>query len=353
MNLFLCVFQVDFLKSMTDGKVLDLVVSDPDLKDMRIFSGGANPELAIHIAEHLGMKLGDLNLRQYADGEIGIQIQESVRGLDCYIVQPTCPPKVNDALMQLFLLISTFRRAAARTITAIIPYYGYARQDRKMEARVPISAADVARLLESVGVDRVVAVDLHCGQIQGFFGPRTPCDNLEAAMVAIPYFAGLGLKGESTVVVSPDAGGVARAKKFRDGLKKRGVDASLAMIIKQRARANAIERMDLVGSVDGCDVIIVDDMIDTAGTLVKAAGELQKFGAKRIFAFATHGLFSGRAIELIKDSVLERVVVCDTIPLPVEKQIDKIVLLSVSGLLADAIRCIQAKASVSALFASH
>ena len=178
------------------------------------------------------------------------------------------------------------------------------------------------------------------GQIQGFFGPRTPCDNLEAAVVAMNYFTSQGFVGENTVVVSPDAGGVARAKKFRDGMKKRGVDASLAMIIKQRARANAIERMDLVGSVDGCDVIIVDDMIDTAGTLVKAAAELKKFGAKRVFAFATHGLFNGRAIELIKGSVLERVVVCDTIPLPAEKQIDKILVLSVSNLLAESIRYI-------------
>lgn len=331
--------------------LLSPVVSVEGLSEMKIFSGTANEKLALEIATSLGTKLGDLSVRSFADGEIGIQIQESVRGLDTYIVQPTCPPSVNDALMQLFLLISTFRRSAARTITAVIPYYGYARQDRKMEARVPISAADVARLLEAMGVDRVVAVDLHCGQIQGFFGPRTPCDNLEAAVVALPYFVKLGLVGEETVVVSPDAGGVARAKKFRDGLKKRGIDASLAMIIKQRARANAIESMDLVGSVQGMDAIIVDDMIDTAGTLCKAAGELKKFGARRVFAFASHGLFNGKAIETISNSVIEKVVVTNTIPdSPAKLSCDKIVYLSVGPLLADAIRAIQAKTSVSALF---
>jgi len=334
-----------------DPAAVGAVIPVENASEMKIFSGRANESLAKEIAASLGTTLGELSIKAFADGEIGIQIQESVRGLDTYIVQPTCPPSVNDALMELFLLISTFRRSAARTITAIIPYYGYARQDRKMEARVPISAADVARLLEAMGVDRVVAVDLHCGQIQGFFGPRTPCDNLEAAVVALPYFASLGLNGDSTVVVSPDAGGVARAKKFRDGLKKRGVDASLAMIIKQRARANSIDRMDLVGSVDGCDAIIVDDMIDTAGTLCKAATELKKFGAKRVFAFASHGLFNGKALELIQNSDLETVVVTNSIPDTAAKRAcTKIVFLSVGPLLANAIRCIQSKTSVSALF---
>jgi len=267
-----------------------------------------------------------------------------------YIIQPTSPPGVNDHLMELILLISTMRRASARTITAVIPYYGYARQDRKMQSRVPISAADVARLLESMGLDRVVAVDLHCGQIQGFFSPSTPCDNLEGAAVAIRHFTSLGLKGESTVVVSPDAGGVYRAKNFRDGLKHHGLDAGLAMIVKQRARANAIERMDLVGSVQDSDCIIVDDIIDTAGTLCKAADELKARGAKRVYAFATHGLFSGEALDRIKSSSLEQVVVCNTIPLRSDKKPERITQLSIAHLIAQAIDRIQHNQSVSSLF---
>jgi ribose-phosphate pyrophosphokinase len=294
--------------------------------------------------------LGRINIKGYADGEIGIQVNENVRGKDVYLVQPTCPPGVNDQLMELLLMVSTMRRASAMRITAVIPYYGYARQDRKMASRVPISAADVARLLQAMGVDRVVAVDLHCGQIQGFFGPRTPCDNLEAHVVVLPYFRDLGLKAETTKVVSPDAGGVYRAKKFRDGLSKIGVDAGLAMIVKQRTRPNEIGRMDLVGDVTNCDVIMVDDMIDTAGTLCSAAHELKVMGAKRIFAFATHGLFSGPAYQRIAASDLEKVVVCNTVPLQANDEQDKIVQVSTAGLLADAIRRIHLKKSVSALF---
>jgi len=318
--------------------------------DMRIFSGRANPALAQEIAENLGVPLSNVAIRPFADGEIGIQVYENVRGKDVYIIQPTSPPGVNDHLMELILLISTMRRASARTITAVIPYYGYARQDRKMQSRVPISAADVARLLESMGLDRVVAVDLHCGQIQGFFSPSTPCDNLEGAAVAIRHFTSLGLKGESTVVVSPDAGGVYRAKNFRDGLKHHGLDAGLAMIVKQRARANAIERMDLVGSVQDSDCIIVDDIIDTAGTLCKAADELKARGAKRVYAFATHGLFSGEALDRIKSSSLEQVVVCNTIPLRSDKKPERITQLSIAHLIAQAIDRIQHNQSVSSLF---
>jgi ribose-phosphate pyrophosphokinase len=220
-----------------------------------------------------------------------------------------------------------------------------------MQSRVPISAADVARLLEALGVDRVIAVDLHCGQIQGFFSPKTPVDNLEGSKVALDHFGGLGLKSETTVVVSPDAGGVHRAKAFRDGLHRgHGIDAGLAMIIKQRLAANRIKRMDLVGTVDGCDAIIVDDMIDTAGTLTKAADELKARGARRVYAFATHGLFSPPAIERIDQSALEKVVVCNTIPLPAHKQIAKITQLSIASLLAQAIICIQTNKSISALF---
>lgn len=320
--------------------------------DFALFSGRANPALAQEIADQLGVKLGRISIKGYADGEIGIQVNENVRGKDVYLVQPTCPPGVNDQLVELLLMVSTMRRASAMKITAVIPYYGYARQDRKMASRVPISAADVARLLQAMGVDRVVAVDLHCGQIQGFFGPRTPCDNLEAHVVVLPFFRDLGLKAETTKVVSPDAGGVYRAKRFRDGLSKIGVDAGLAMIVKQRTRPNEIGRMDLVGDVQGCDVIMVDDMIDTAGTLVSAAHELKIMGAKRIFAFATHGLFSGPAYTRIANSDLEKVVVCNTVPLQQTSgdDQDKIVQVSIAGLLADAIRRIHLKKSVSALF---
>jgi len=252
-------------------------------------------------------------------------------------VQSTCTP-VNDNLMELMLMVSTMRRASARRITAVIPYYGYARQDRKMTARVPISAADVARLLEAMGVDRVIAVDLHCGQIQGFFGPRVPVDNMDGGMVGVKYF-GEKMELHNPTIVSPDAGGVYRAKKFRETLDRNyGIKAGLAMIIKQRHKPGEIERMDLVGSVEDSDVIIVDDMIDTAGTLCKAANELRKYGARRVFAFASHGIFSEPASQRIAESVLEQVVVTNTIPLP-ESCLNntKIVNQSVAGLLASAI----------------
>jgi ribose-phosphate pyrophosphokinase len=330
-----------------------LAVDKQSFEDFAIFSGRANPELANEIARCLGVPLGQIKIQGYADGEIGIQVNENVRGKDVYIIQPTSPPGVNDHLIELLLMVSTMRRASARKITAIIPYYGYARQDRKMASRVPISAADVARLLQAMGVDRVVAVDLHCGQIQGFFGPRTPCDNLEAHVVALPYFQELGLSGETTKVVSPDAGGVYRAKRFRDGLKTLGIDAGLAMIVKQRIRANEVGRMDLVGDVKDCDVIMVDDMIDTAGTLTQAANELKAMGAKRIFAFATHGLFSGPAYERIHKSDLEKVIVTNTIPLPDGVQRQKIVQISVAELLSAAIARIHLKKSVSELFSKE
>lgn len=323
------------------------------LHNLRIYSGTANPDLAREIAEHLDTDLGGVEIKQFADGEIGIHIQENVRGKDIFLVQPTCPTtdfSVNDNVMQLLLLISTFRRSSAKSVTAVIPYYGYARQDRKMQSRVPISAADVARLIESMGVDRVVAVDLHCGQIQGFFSSRCPCDNLNGSVVAIPYFSSLGLEGKNLVVVSPDAGGVYRANEFRKGLKSVDLEAGLAMIVKQRARANEIAQMDLVGDVEGKDVIIVDDMIDTAGTLCKAGAELKKRGARRIFAFATHGLFNGPAIGRIRESAFEKVVVCNTIPLPKHKQIPKIHQLTIGGLLAKTIYALQFKGSVSQCF---
>lgn len=317
---------------------------------LKLFSGNGNMGLSLEIAKLLGVNLGRATVSRFADGEINVMIHENVRGKDVYIIQPTCPP-VNNNLMELLLMVSCLNRASARRVTVVIPYYGYARQDRKMQARVPISAADVARLLESMGVDRVIAVDLHCGQIQGFFGPRVPVDNLEGGIVGIDHFGGKDL--HNPVIVSPDAGGVYRAKKFKEGLayKYGWEDIGIAMIIKQRARAGSVDQMDLVGDVKDCDCIIVDDMIDTAGTLCKAADVLVAKGARRVFAFASHGLLSGPGNERIANSKLEECVILNTIPsTPQRAANEKLVELSVAPLLAQTIFNIHAKRSISALF---
>lgn len=317
-----------------------------------IFTGNANPQLAEDIARHLNAEMGEAIVGRFNDGESQIKFETNVRGRNVYIVQSTCTP-VNENLMDLLLMISTARRASAKTVTAIIPYYGYARQDRKMESRVPISAADVARLIQTMGVSRVACVDLHCGQIQGFFGPKTPVDNLSGSVVAINYFHGLNL--DNIVIVSPDAGGVPRAKKFLAGLTNKTrestgqePDITLAMIIKQRAQAGVVASMNLVGDVNGRTAIIVDDMIDTAGTLCKAAEHLKEQGATEVYAFSSHGVFSGPALERIQNSIMTEVVVLDTIP--VRGQCDKIRYLSVAKLLADTVTCIEENQSVSALF---
>lgn len=317
---------------------------------LKLFSGNGNMGLSMEIAKLLGVNLGRATVSRFADGETNVMIHENVRGKDVYVIQPTCPP-VNNNLMELLLLVSCLNRASARRVTVVIPYYGYARQDRKMQARVPISAADVARLLESMGVDRVIAVDLHCGQIQGFFGPRVPVDNLDGGVVGIDHFGGKDL--HNPVIVSPDAGGVYRAKKFKEGLayKYGWEDAGIAMIIKQRARAGLVDTMDLVGDVKDCDCIIVDDMIDTAGTLCKAADVLVDKGARRVFAFASHGLLSGPGNDRIANSKLEECVILNTIPSTAQRAAnEKLVELSVAPLLAQTIFNIHAKRSISALF---
>jgi ribose-phosphate pyrophosphokinase len=320
-----------------------------------VFAGSANPELAEDVAKFLGRPLDDITCKRFNDGEVSIRVNTSVRGKSVYIIQPCCGSEagsVNDNLMELLLMVSTMRRASASKITAVIPYYGYARQDRKMESRVPISAADVASMIQCMGVDRVVCVDLHCGQIQGFFPPQTPVDNLNAGPVGAVYFAEKGLG--KTVVVSPDAGGVQRAKEFRQMLERvTRVEAGVAMIIKQRSGAGKIEQMDLIGSVKDQDVIIVDDMIDTAGTLCKAAKQLKEKGARRVFAFATHGVFSGPAAERIEQSVLEEVVVSNTIPLKpafVRQTTKKVKQLTLAPLLAETIKRLHLGQSMSALF---
>ncbi|CAG9333507.1 unnamed protein product [Blepharisma stoltei] len=332
----------------------------PESSGYLVFSGNSNRPLAREIASSLGTHLGNVKVGRFADGEINLQVFDHIRGRDVFLIQSTCPP-VNEHLMELLLMISTARRASAKKITAVIPYYGYARQDRKMMSRVPISAADVAKLLETVGVDRVIACDLHCGQIQGFFGPRVPVDNLESSIVALDHFKQLNLI--NPVIVSPDAGGVYRAKKFQSFMMSENCDPGLAMIIKQRAGPNKIERMDLVGSVDGCDAIIIDDMIDTAGTLCQAAEVLKINGARRVFAFATHGLLSKDAMQKIEKSPLDEVVITNTIPLPGNKDTEiadlvpksnfkseKVKQVSVATLLAEAIRRAYQKESFSQLF---
>eukprot|EP00164_Ancoracysta_twista_P008508 GFYU01012333.1.p1 GENE.GFYU01012333.1~~GFYU01012333.1.p1 ORF type:complete len:349 (+),score=108.28 GFYU01012333.1:64-1110(+) len=316
----------------------------------KLFAGNSNPELAQKVASHLGVELGGAKIKRFNDGEISIQITENVRNADIYLIQSTCSP-VNENLMELLLLVRTFKRASANTVTAIIPYYGYARQDRKMEPRVPISASDVALFLEAAGVDRVLAIDLHCGQIQGYFH-TAPVDNLFALVDQIPY-VGKNLvpkmKGD-ICCVSPDAGGVARAKMFMEGLAKFGVEASLAITIKQRARAGEVESMNVVGDIKDKHCLIIDDMIDTAGTLCKSAQTLLDLGALSVSACVTHPVFSGPALDRIAASALDYVIVSDTIPLKGDNITPKIVQVSCARLLAEALRAIQEGASVSSLF---
>lgn len=317
-----------------------------------IFSGNANEKLAQDIARQLGVDLSKSTVKRFNDGEISIKINENVRNRDVFVIQPTCTSSkgsVNDHIMELYLMVRALKRASVNSVTAVMPYYGYARQDRKSAPRVPISASDVAMLLETAGVDRIVAVDLHCGQIQGFFH-KTPVDNLFASIVLVPYFASLGL--HNPVVISPDAGGVERAKYFREKLADHGISTGFGIIIKQRADAGLIESMDLIGDVYDSDVIIVDDMCDTGGTLCKAASEIKKFGARRVFAAITHPVFSGKALENIENSEFSQVVVTDTIPLQKAPPAN-VKQITVTSLIADVIDRIYHGNSVSEVFAAQ
>lgn len=310
-------------------------------KDIKIFTANANPKVAAEIAACLGLPLGKSEVKTFSDGEIGVSIQESVRGSDVFVVQSTCTP-VNDNLMELLIMIDAFKRASAGRVTAVIPYFGYARQDRKAKARDPISAKLVADLITAAGADRVLTMDLHAAQIQGFFD--IPVDHLLGVPIMIPHFIEkMGDEQSSYTIVSPDLGSVTRARKFAERC-----DVPLAIIDKRRPKANVSEVMNIIGDVRDRKVIIVDDMIDTAGTLCKAANQLKEHGARRVFAFASHGLFSKAANTYITESVLEQVVVLNTIPLSANSRDNKkIVQLSVAPLLADAIRAIHGKQSVS------
>ncbi|MBC8017906.1 MAG: ribose-phosphate pyrophosphokinase [Verrucomicrobia bacterium] len=309
---------------------------------IRVFTGNSNPALAQKICDCLHVPIGAARVRNFSDGEIMIEIAENVRGRDVYIIQSTCAP-TNNNLMELLIMTDALKRASAATITAVIPYYGYARQDRKAAPRTPITAKLVADLITTAGVDRVVTVDLHAGQIQGFF--NIPVDNLYAAPVMLDYLKNR-FKGEKVVMVSPDAGGTERARAFAKRL-----ECTLAVIDKRRTGTNVAEVMHLIGDVRDKIAIILDDMIDTAGTLTQAAKALKENGASAVYACATHGVLSGPAIERINNSDIEEVVLTDTIPLGDKmQQTTKIRVLSVADLLAEAIRRIHEDESVSSLF---
>ena len=309
-------------------------------KKLKIFSGNAHPVLAEEIAAHLGMSVCAADVRKFSDGEIFVEIQENVRGTDVFVIQPTCTP-VNDNLMELVIMVDALRRASARRITAVVPYYGYARQDRKSAPRVPISAKVVAEMFMAVGVRRVLCMDLHAGQIQGFF--NIPVDHLYAAPVLLDYIQG---KFEDVVMVSPDAGGVERTRAFAKRLH-----SGLAIIDKRRERANVCEAMHVIGDVEGKTAILMDDMVDTAGTLCSGAKTLLDHGAKEVHACCSHPVLSGPAIERITNSDLKSLVVTNSIPLKgAALECDKIKVLSVSSLLAEAINRIHNEDSVSSLF---
>ena len=309
---------------------------------IKLFAGTASRTLAERIAAVLGLELGDCEVGRFSDGEISVNIRETVRGMDVFLVQSTSDP-VNDSLMELLILTDACRRASAASVTAVIPYFGYARQDRKTKARDPITAKLVSDLIAAAGVDRVLTMDLHAPQIQGFF--NVPVDHIMGAPILSGYFAGEGLGGEQLVVVSPDLGSVSRTRSFAARL-----GASMAIIDKRRQRANVSEVMHIIGDVEGKQCLLVDDMVDTAGTLCHAADALVHAGATEVRACATHGVLSGPAVERLSASPIQQVVLLDTIALPAYKRIPKIKVLSVELIFAEAIERIYQRRPVSPLF---
>jgi len=310
---------------------------------MKVFCGNSNRKLAEDICNHLGVPLGNAIVRRFSDGEINLEIEESVRGKDIFVIQSTCYPG-NDNLMELLIMIDALKRASAQRINAVIPYYGYARQDRKVSPRAPISAKLVADLISVAGATRMMTVDLHAGQIQGFF--NIPVDHLYAFPVILDYLSKKFSNGEKIVIVSPDAGGVERARAFARRLKAR-----LAIIDKRREAANVSQVMNIIGDVKDKIAILLDDMIDTAGTLTNAACALLEHGAKEVYASASHPVLSGKAMERLNASDIKEIVVTDTIPLRGEAaQFDRLKVLSVAPLLAEGIRRIHTEDSVSSLF---
>ena len=311
---------------------------------LKLFTGNSNPALAQRIADALGVKLGNVTCKKFADGEVSVTFEETVRGCDVFLIQSTCCP-VNDNFMELLVMIDACRRASANRITAVMPYFGYARQDRKARPRDPISSKLCANMLEAAGADRVLTMDLHANQIQGFFD--IPVDNLLGTAILTQYFYDkLGTNNEDYVVVSPDLGSVTRVRKFTDKL-----DLPMAIVDKRRPKPNVSEVMNIIGDIKDKHVILVDDMVDTAGTLCNGAKALiERGGAKSITACATHGVLSGPAIERLQNSVIDKLVLLDTIPVEGEKAIDKIEVLSVAPLFAEAIHRIYDENAISDLF---
>lgn len=308
--------------------------------ELKVFTGNANPTLAKEICEYLKIPLGKAEVRQFNDGEIYVKICENVRGRDCFVVQPTCPP-VNKNLMELLLMVDALSRASAQRITAVLPYYGYARQEKKVEPRVSIAAKLIANLITRAGANRVLTMDLHATQIQSFFD--IPTDHLFATPVLVEYFRREVPK--EFVVVAPDAGGVARARAFAKRL-----DAGLVIIDKRREAPGAASVMNVIGDVKGKDAIIIDDIIDTGGTVIKTAQALKDNGAKDVYVGCTHGVLSPPAVQRIKDSPVKELIVTNTIPLGKEKAINKIKCLSVASLLGEAIKRTHEESSISSLF---
>lgn len=311
--------------------------SDSSLK---VFTCNANPELAQEIVDTIGIPMGDAEVVHFSDGEIQIKLNESVRGSDVFVIQPTSAP-VNEHLMELLIMVDALKRASAKSINVVIPYYGYARQDRKARARDPITAKLVANLIEKAGAHRMISMDLHATQIQGFFD--IPVDHLLGVPILADFFSKKNL--DDIVIVSPDHGGVTRARKMAERL-----GAPIAIIDKRRPEPNVAEIMNIVGNVEGKTAILIDDIIDTAGTITLAANALKEAGAKEVYASCTHPVLSGPAIERIQNSQIKELVITNTIPLPPEKQIDKIKVLSVAPLIGEAIIRVHEKLSVSKLF---
>ncbi|MDR2157120.1 MAG: ribose-phosphate pyrophosphokinase [Clostridiales Family XIII bacterium] len=311
--------------------------------DYKVFTGNADIELSEEIASIMGKPLGKATVTKFSDGEISVSLWETVRGVDAYIVQSTCDP-VNDNLMELLIIIDAMKRASAGRINAVIPYYGYARQDRKAKARDPITAKLVADLLVAAGADRVVTMDLHAAQIQGYF--NIPVDHLIGMPILVKHFKTKRL--DNVVVVSPDHGSVTRARNMAQPL-----DSPIAIVDKRRTRANISEVMNIIGDIDGKTCILVDDMIDTAGTITNAANALRDLGANEVYACATHGILSGPAIERIQKSAIKEMVLLNTVSIPKEKRIDKIKVLSVAPLFAEAMANIFTNDSISKLFVNR